>query len=336
MDEIFNNPESGSYNMNPNIPQTKTFSQRSNQYFPPNSSNSNFRTNNKIQDTYSNKNQSSSPYKNKVESKHIPLNYDELAESNIYEQSGNYQCLEGVSKLVKIVPKTTHDENNEEFYETWRDDETRNIISQMILKKQKNIVESINKSQIKRKVEHPTTKDDPVSLNTSSNAKKNMSAISIINEPPQKQSSVLNNSVKNEKSVKIENSQQIDLKSKNISDKNNSVIINNDVDNQPDENYEASFEVIEENISGDEAKKEAPKKTDINFDEYKEIHEKETEKLKTKVNFFESNENLLKVGNNTTNNKQTNFAETLDKNRESAQEKMEKYSIIRRGNFHII
>ena len=265
---------------------------------------------------------------NKNDSKNYALNYDDLAESNTFEQSGNYQCLEGVSKLVKIVPKSTNDENNEEFYETWRDDETRNNISQMILNKQKNIVESINKT----KVEPP--KKETILLNTTANAKKNVISKSTINEPPQKES-VINSTIPNEKSLRNETSQYHDLNNKNISDKNNSLMVNRDRSevNNNSENYEASFDLIEENISGDEEKKnKVPKKSDINFDEYKEIHEKDNEKFKTKVNFFESNENLLKVVINTTTNKPQKFNEEIDNNRESAQEKMEKYSIIIRGS----
>ena len=73
MDEIFNNPKLESHSTNQYNPPK--ISQKSGQYYPPNSTNSNFRTNNKIHDTLTNKIKSLSPHKNKNDSKNYALNY---------------------------------------------------------------------------------------------------------------------------------------------------------------------------------------------------------------------------------------------------------------------
>jgi len=361
LEEMFNNPKLTTSTMNNNVyPQATHVQKNNNNYNHPHSSSSVRKYNNVPEENYY-KTKSTSPVKNSA--KNIPLNYDELADNSVYEQSGNYQCLDGVSKLVKIFPKTKMDENeeDEQFYETWRDDDTMNNISKLIMNKQNIIAESLKNTETKPQPN--TNKKGNVSLNSSLNSKKNPQTNSQLytNEPPQKESSILNKTSNVDKSMKVEKSKlevtntersQFSVKKvegvaaiKNINDKNTSLVVNRDRSEMivnSEENYEASFEVIEENISGDQGKKEEgneQRKEEINFEEYKEIREKDNEKFKTKVNFFESDGNLLHPGANlinNNNNNQSNLAETINNNRESAQEKMEKYSIIRRGNFTLI
>ncbi len=362
LEEMFNNPKLTTSTMNNNVYPQATHVQKNNNnnYNHPHSSSSVRKYNNVPEENYY-KTKSTSPVKNSA--KNIPLNYDELADNSVYEQSGNYQCLDGVSKLVKIFPKTKMDENeeDEQFYETWRDDDTMNNISKLIMNKQNIIAESLKNTETKPQPN--TNKKGNVSLNSSLNSKKNPQTNSQLytNEPPQKESSILNKTSNVDKSMKVEKSKlevtntersQFSVKKvegvaaiKNINDKNTSLVVNRDRSEMivnSEENYEASFEVIEENISGDQGKKEEgneQRKEEINFEEYKEIREKDNEKFKTKVNFFESDGNLLHPGANlinNNNNNQSNLAETINNNRESAQEKMEKYSIIRRGNFTLI
>lgn len=354
LEEMFNNPKLTASNLNHNNYNQTNYSQKTNNYNHPQSSTS-LRKYNNLPEEKTYKTKSTSPVKNT--GKNIALNYDELVDNSVIEQSGNYQCLDGVSKLVKIFPKTKMDENdeNEQFYETWRDDDTLNNISKLILNKQNNIAENMKNSEIKPQHSSITKKANS-SLNNSVNSKKTPVPNTLLytNEPPQKDSSIVNRSSNVEKPEKVEKSKlslnntersQIIVKkseginNKNINDKNTSLVVNRDRSEiivNSEENYEASFEVIEENISGDQGKKEEENeqpKEEINLEEYKEIRENDNEKFKTKVNFFESDGNLLNPVVNLTNKNHNNLAETINNNRESAQEKMEKYSIIRKGKY---
>lgn len=357
IEELFNNPKVNASQLNQNL--TTFRSNNTQQNFPSNRSNNTnnnygYRTNNNISNKLKESNNSNygkgksySPVKQTI--KHAQQEPDELAESCIYEQSGNYQCLEAESKLVKIKEHAADDE--EQFYETWRDDETMNNISKLILNNQKSIVEKVveKREEIQQKNEKISTKNQTNSGKNSSNTvinkssynpnKLNSSNSLVVKEPPQKDNSVISNKSGAEKEKEdnlsrskasnkiIGNSQQT------VPDKNKSMVVSNereeDAEN-PENNYEESFDVIEEDIVDEEDKKgkKVEKKEEINLDEYKEIHEKDNEKFKTKVNFFESdNGTLLRPGANTTMNNRTVVAE-----KPGAPEPMEGCSVIGGGS----